>query len=521
MKTQHKNIYGLLLISYFLLLASFSTAQEVVELTLPKSEKIIVKLMFRNGSVCDPQGKDGLTYLTANMITEGGTKDKTSTEIKDFIYPMAANYYSAVDKEVAMFTFEFHKDFTDQFYAILKGLMLTPRFAEDDFKRVKSNQQNYVDQVIKSSSDEEYSKKALEDFLFRGTAYQHMIQGTSEGVKAITLEDVKNQYAKYFTSKNLLIGVAGNYSPEFLKRLQSDMNQLSPAAPQLPAPALARTPDGINVEIISKDEALGSAIFMGFPLDMTRKNDEFAPLMIANSWLGEHRKSYSRLYQKIREQRSMNYGDYSYIEWYNNGGQNMLPQPGFPRTSNYFSVWIRPVQTAKGLLGQYKELEGIKTGHAHFAIRMAIREMDQLVTNGMSKEDFDLTKTFLRSYIKLYIQTPAKQLGFLMDSRFYGRKDYISEMDALLEKTTLQDVNSVMKKYWQTKNIFVTIVTDKSESEELAKSLRENTLSPMSYSNSLKAVLTPEITQEDTEVAKYPLNVKKVDIVNSKDMFLK
>ncbi|MBL0342501.1 MAG: hypothetical protein IPP71_17330 [Bacteroidetes bacterium] len=37
----------------------FSTYQalaiEVVELPLPKSDKIVVKFMFRNGSVCDPQ----------------------------------------------------------------------------------------------------------------------------------------------------------------------------------------------------------------------------------------------------------------------------------------------------------------------------------------------------------------------------------------------------------------------------------------------------------------------------------
>ena len=61
----------------------------------------------------------------------------------------------------------------------------------------------------------------------------------------------------------------------------------------------ANTDDGIKVEIISKDNALGSAIFMGFPIDITRKNDDFAALMVANSWLGEHRKSYSHLYEKM------------------------------------------------------------------------------------------------------------------------------------------------------------------------------------------------------------------------------
>jgi zinc protease len=37
-------------------------------------------------------------------------------------------------------------------------LLKNPRFAEDDFNRIKSNQLNYVDEVIRSSSDEEYSK---------------------------------------------------------------------------------------------------------------------------------------------------------------------------------------------------------------------------------------------------------------------------------------------------------------------------------------------------------------------------
>jgi zinc protease len=507
------------LIIAFLLAAVSVSAQEIVELKTTASNLIVIKLQFRNGSICDPKGKEGLTELTASLITDGGTKDLTSTQIKDKIYPWAAQFGSSVDKEVSAFTFVVHRDFVEQFYEIVKGLMLTPSFTEEDFNRIKSNQQNYVDQVIRSSSDEEYSKKSLEDFLFRGTNYQRMVEGNSAGVSAITLDDVKNHYKNYFTRNNLMIGIAGNYSDDFLKKLRDDMNTLSDAKPQIPAAGKAAMPDGINVEIVAKDNALGSAIFTGFPMDITRSNDEFAALMVANSWLGEHRKSYSRLYQKIREARSMNYGDYTYIEWYDNGGSNMLPVTGVPRSSNYFSIWIRPVQTAKGLLGQYPELKGIKIGHAHFALRMAIREMDLLVTNGMTKEDFELTKTFLRSYCKLYAQTPQKQLGFLMDSRFYGRKNYLTELDALLEKVTLDDVNNAMKKYWQTKNMYVTIVTDKTEAEPLAESLKKNSPSPMSYSNVLKSALPPDVFAEDKLVENYPLNVKNVSIVKSADTF--
>jgi len=502
-----------------MIIFSGAGATEVVELKLPKSDVVVIKLMFRNGSSCDPEDKKGLTNLTASTIIEGGTKTLTSNEIKDRVFPMAATYSATVDKEVSVFTFKVHKEKLTEFYPIVRGLILEPRFDDADFIRVKSNIQNYVDELIRTSSDEEYSKKTLEDLLFRNTAYQHPVQGTSGGVSNSTQQDVIMHYNSWFNRNNLLIGIAGNYDPEFLELVKSDFNQLPDAVNPQRAPMISPLPNGVEVEIISKPKAMGSAIFMGFPMDITRENKDFAALMIANSWLGEHRKSYSRLYQKIREERSMNYGDYSYIEWYNNGGSNMLPQPGYPRSSNYFSIWIRPVQTAAGLTQQYEELKGINVGHAHFAIRMAMRELSLLIENGLTKDDFELTRTFLRSYIKLYAQTPDQQLGYLLDSRFYKRKDWLREADELLANVTIDDVNRALKTYWQSSNGFISIVTDRSEAVPLAQSLRDNLPSPMSYSKTLAAVLSDEIRKEDEVVATFPLNVTTVTIVESGDNF--
>lgn len=197
----------------------------------------------------------------------------------------------------------------------------------------------------------------------------------------------------------------------------------------------------------------------------------------------------------------------------------MLPPSGVPRASNYWSIWIRPVQIATQLQSQYTELADISTGHAHFALRLAIREFDQLIKNGMSEEDFEATKTFLRSYTKLYAQSPAQQLGWLMDSRFYGRTDYLADLDTLLDKTTLEQVNQAIRKHWQTDSMFVTIVTDDSEAKPLADSLINNTPSPMSYSNLVKSGLPADVLAEDEEVANYHLNVKKVTVVDSADTF--
>jgi zinc protease len=215
----------------------------------------------------------------------------------------------------------------------------------------------------------------------------------------------------------------------------------------------------------------------------------------------------------------MNYGDYSYIEWYDNGGSNMLPPAGVPRKTNYFSLWIRPVQIAKQLKMQYEELDSINVGHAHFALRMALREMDKMIKNGISEEDFEATRAFLKSYTKLYIQSPDQQLGYLMDSRMYGRYNYIEELDNLLSVLTVDEVNQAIKKYFQIENMKFTIVTDASEAEPLAKSLKENLPSPMSYSNLVRAGLPDEILKEDEATEDFKLNVKEVTIIPSKDTF--
>lgn len=494
--------------------------QEMVLLKKPVSNKTVVKFMFKNGSVVDPEGREGLTALTAALMMEGGTSGFTKPEIDSIIYPMAARYGASTDKEVVVFTFEFPSIYQDEIFDMMMGLIVNPEFTEENFQRVKSNQLNYVEQVIKVSSDEDYSKMALEEMLFQGTPYQHMVSGTVESIQSISLADVEKHYKQYFGGKNVMAGIAGSFDDAYVEKIRKGLYQLPAHEIQLPELALAQSPKGMHIQIIEKENALGSALFAGFPIDVTREDDEFVALMVANSWLGEHRKSYGRLYQKIRETRSMNYGDYTYIEWYKQGSYNQLPPSGTPRSSNYFALWIRPVQIGVSLREQYPELNDATIGHAHFALRLAIREIDRLVLNGLTEEEFNATRRFLKNYIKLYIQSPERELGYLMDSRFYNRKNFISEAGEILEKLTVEDVNAAVKKYLQTENMHVAIVTDDSEAAALAKSLEENLPSPMTYANTVKEGLPKDVLTEDKEIENYKLNVASVEITESSKMFI-
>ena len=64
---------------------------------------------------------------------------------------------------------------------------------------------------------------------------------------------------------------------------------------------------------------------------MRRGDRDFYALWIANSWLGEHRNQSSHLFNVIRELRGLNYGDYSYIESFPEGGERNMPPVNVPR----------------------------------------------------------------------------------------------------------------------------------------------------------------------------------------------
>ena len=229
-------LFKQLVISLTVLFTIQAQAMNVVELKQKNSNKVVVVIRFENGSIADPADKAGLTFATASMMAEGGAGGMSYADIQDKMHPWAAAYNVSIDKQVSTFTFQVPVDFVDEFYPLIKNAILAPDFSEKDFSRVMKGQQNYVDQVVRASSDEEYSKYALEHQLFRGGNMQHLKQGTSASVKTISLDDIESHYQNAFTRHNVMLGIAGNYSDELLNKLRQTWQNSRAKLSQHPHP---------------------------------------------------------------------------------------------------------------------------------------------------------------------------------------------------------------------------------------------------------------------------------------------
>lgn len=476
-----------------------SAGIKTVQLPVKSDPTVSFRIWFKVGTQNDPEGKEGLANFTANMLVEGSTKENAYEQILEKMYPLAASYGATIDKEMTVITGRIHKDNLEQYYNLLKEAILSPVFKQEDFDRIKSNTLNYLERTLRYANDEAFGKEALYGMIFKGTSYGHPDEGLIESVKSITLDDVKEFYKKYYTKDNIVVGIGGGFEKSLVKRITTDLATLpagviAPIEKSLPEPI-----DGIHVLLVEK-ETQSTAISFGFPIELLRGSKDFYALWIANSWFGEHRNSASHLYQVIRETRGMNYGDYSYIEYFPRGWERQFPPPNVGRRQQIFEVWIRPVQNKE----------------AHFALRAAIRELQKLVENGMTQEDFDLTKKFLKKYYLHYAPTTSIRLGYKIDDMFYGIKDHLKTFPNIFESLTLEDVNRALKKYLQYKNIKIAMITQNAE--YLKEALVNNKISPKTYQVDKPA----EVLLEDNEIEKYHLEIKEenVTILKADDMFV-
>lgn len=464
---------------------------------------VMVKFLFTNGAASDPKGKEGLAQLAASMITDAGSRDMRIDEINKALYPIAGAFFNQVDKEMTSITGVSHKDNLDRFLGIVMPQLLTPGFREEDFQRIKDQQLNALKQDLRNNNEEELGKEELQNVVFAGTPYGHTVLGTIAGLESITLDDVKKFVDANYNASNVVVGLSGDYPPTLVQRLTTDLGALGAgseetALAQLPA-IKGAMPNGLQVEIIKK-ETRATAISMGLPIPVTRNAADFAALNLARVWLGEHRASSGRLYDRIRETRGLNYGDYAYIEFFNRPGGQFFPSPNIARRSQLFELWIRPVVPE----------------NAHMAMRIALYETQKMIDNGLSQEDFNNTRDYLMKNVYLLTSNQNQRLGYALDSWWFGMGDYVDTMRAAYAKLTRDDVNKAIKKYLSAKNLHVVIIT--KDAEGLRDTLLKDGPSSIKYD-----APKPQLAEEDKVIGSYKLNLKpeNVKIVNADDVFAK
>ena len=481
--------------------ASVKKASDYQVLDKRNNSPIIdINFLFNTGPAYEDSNKNGIAKLTASMLSEGGSKLHSSTEIQKIMFPMAAYMGSQVDKEMMSFRGRVHKDNAEEWLNLVMESLLQPGFRDDDFKRIKQQQINAIKTDLKGNNDEELGKEVMYHKIYANHPYETLNLGDLSELESITIDDVKDFYQQQLTQKNLTIGVTGDLSDELFESLKLNFtNKLAngkshdkgiPKAPEL---------KGHPVTIVEKD-TLATAVSFGFPIDVNRSHKDWAALWLVRSYFGEHRNSNSHLYDEIRAKRGMNYGDYAYIEYFPNGMYRTSPSANLGRSSQIFQVWIRPLRN---------------NNDAHFATRVAMYELHHLIEHGLTQEQFESTRNFLIKYAGLLVKSQDRILNYALDSEYYGIEEFTQHVKNSLSDLTLEQVNKVITENLQEENIQFAFIT--KNAEDMKKRLVDEQVSPMKY-NSEKS---EELLKKDAFLQSYPLNIdrKNVEVISVDKVF--
>ena len=115
-----------------------------VLMRVPTDPTVSFSIAFGVGSQNDPQGMEGLAYLTGQMIAEAATEQDSLESILEKLYPIASSYRIRVDREMSTLTGRTHRDNLDAFVELFINAYQSPAFLDNDFQRIKSDTINYL-----------------------------------------------------------------------------------------------------------------------------------------------------------------------------------------------------------------------------------------------------------------------------------------------------------------------------------------------------------------------------------------
>lgn len=488
---------------------------------------VSIRVMITHGSTSDPAGKEGLATLVSDAVTDGGYRHNNDVVTKEELAEMTMPWGSGARPTVfsssrtTTFFFTAPREVIGRYVTdVLRPMLTEPVFAAEEIERLKNETLSRISS-LRSEDLEGLGLAAIDQYVLDGTGYSHHALGRETTVPTITRDDVLRFYRNFYRPENAIIGISTT-DEAVVSQVRDAVRAMNRDA-TAPSPTVTMSKPtsftGRHALVIEEPNAPAASVHLGFPTDVNRTSPDYWPLYIANVWLGTHRDSFGQLYQKIREERGYNYGDYSYIEYWSGRPNSLFQIFNQPREQQYFSMWVRPV----------------KHEHAVHLMKAITYELDQMIRNGLTAEQVQEAKNKARVLYLNLGETVPRLVGARVDDAFYGAQGgFLDSYIDAVNRVTPEQVNDAIRRNLSTANIKYVVVTStphlqntvaqiRGNAPVFGKSWQEYEFTQAKLPDGTPVWQVPEAklptVQLDAVWAGTPLDVREVEVRNVKEMF--
>jgi len=399
-----------------------------------------ISVRIAAGQTREPLDKLGLAALTAAMMDEA-TEKSAAEELANELEKLGSTVSFSVGDQYSVMNIKALTKNIDQTLAIAFEKLTMPKFAEDDFERLKKQQVEGIKFAQKEASVT--ASNVFSKLLFgNDNSFAHSDSGTLETLSSLTLDDVKGFYASNYGPKLADIIVVSNLTEKQLTAnfaVFDDWRGGNTDEPQIkPFPKL----DVGTLYLIDKPGAAQSEIRIGKRALNYDATGEYFRARLMNYNLGGAFNS--RINLNLREDKGYTYGARSFFD-----GNNIR--------------------------GQYRAQAAVRADATAASIIEFRKEIGQYFESGITDQEMRFMKSAIGQRDARSYETPFQKLGFLSQIQTYDLKPgFIDDQNAILAGISANELNALAKKHLNSDDMVMLVVGDKSVVMDDVKALGYN-----------------------------------------------
>ena len=410
---------------------------------VPDRERPLINLTLyiRTGTYLEPVGKEGLAELCGWLLTHGGAGTNSAEQLEERLAFLAANLGTGIGDTEGTVSLNLLSKDLDEGFGLLRDVLFAPKFQDDKIALRKSQ----LLQAMKQRNDDSPNIEGREvGFLSRGENFFENRYSTSNSIAGITREDLQMFHYRWFTPKNFVVGVSGDFDRDTMiakleKLFASDTQAIlmeKKISQGTPPPIPTNFVFGTSgVYLVNKPEVDQGRVTMMLPSLMRDDPDYFACLVM-NSILGGGGFS-SRLMGRVRSDEGLAYDVHSRF-------------PGGVYYQGIFNIGFQS-----------------KSRTVAYAAALCVEELKKISAALVTDKELDIAK---KSFINTFPQrfaTKSAVADVFASEEFTGRHasnpEFWKNFRDKISAVTKEDVQRVAQKYLTPEKLVVLVVGNKDE----------------------------------------------------------
>jgi len=264
-------------------------------------------LLVRSGSSSDPEGKEGLAAIAADMLDEG-SGDRSAIGMHEALARIGAQFDTDIGADAALVSVTTLAKCSDRGLHLLADIVARPSLTEADFARVRQLRLHRLTQlrdVPGAVADRTFMR-----LLYGSHPYGHTPTGTEQSVATLTVDDVRRFHQDAIRPDTATLIAVGDCHHAEVERLAADAfdgwRGRDGEADGAAADRSLGTPEpGTRLVVIARPGAPQSELRIGH-VAVARSTPDYHALVAANMVLGG--QFVSRINLNLREDKGLTYG---------------------------------------------------------------------------------------------------------------------------------------------------------------------------------------------------------------------